>query len=663
MTMYQKLIVILLIFACVGFAGSLNFSSPTPDNGSAVGNNSVELNLSITQSNLANFTWNWNGTNHTCYNNSLVLIYGFDNLSALNENNNNVTDLSNYSHHGQVIGPVWNISGKYGGAFTFDGVNDLIETPKSSSLEIQNMTIEAWIYLDPSPNTRNTIVSYGWGSTSGGSEDLSGESYSLTYHADIETFRLRLKNSAGANIIDLLDSGSMPLANVSGWTFVTATWNGTAGKIYRNGVVVNSGTGSGTISYVDGSGVKLRVGNWFGNNERWFKGSIDEPKIYNKSLSQDEVIQHYYSNLKKYTDNSWEFYSNEQNLSDDVYTYYGYADDGVGEANQSQTQTVTIDTTSPYFNSTYSPEDNFSSVVKFQNFNFTVYDALAPTMNCSLVIDDSTVSNFTVSNSTLTTVSTTLAAGVRSWYVLCNDSAGNGNQTATRTIRIIEPEQSSVNKKLKISKEILCPDNELIVTATTSGNTIGGVEVGVGDKSDKTDSDGKVVFKLTEEKQYIITASKAGYSDASNLKVQYTLCKIPKVVECSSNNDCPTNKYCSGDSCLDIKKGVCGIITNHTWIAYQCCFDSDCNGKICDNNVCVQPKLVETTPIVEKVDEPKEAAIETTISKDKKAEQLSPTPEPPKEKGDGFPIYFFIILIAFLGLGLLLVLYKSGRKK
>jgi hypothetical protein len=80
----------------------INFTMPpTPANGTTTQNTSIEINVSITnEPNLDEFKWNWNGTNYTLYNDSLVLMYNFDNVSALGENDSHVVDLSGYENNG-----------------------------------------------------------------------------------------------------------------------------------------------------------------------------------------------------------------------------------------------------------------------------------------------------------------------------------------------------------------------------------------------------------------------------------------------------------------------------------------------------------------------------------------------------------------------------------
>ena len=74
----------------------ISFVAPTLANGTSTTNASITINVSIIEYLLREVKFNWNGTNYTIYNNSLVLMYNMNNLSALGENATHVADLSKY---------------------------------------------------------------------------------------------------------------------------------------------------------------------------------------------------------------------------------------------------------------------------------------------------------------------------------------------------------------------------------------------------------------------------------------------------------------------------------------------------------------------------------------------------------------------------------------
>ena len=91
----------------------VDFGSLIPVNGSTTNNDYVELNFSVTEENLDEVKYNWNGTNYSVYNDSLVLMYNFDNLSSLGDNSGVVVDVSSRGNNGSFSGVVYNSSGRW----------------------------------------------------------------------------------------------------------------------------------------------------------------------------------------------------------------------------------------------------------------------------------------------------------------------------------------------------------------------------------------------------------------------------------------------------------------------------------------------------------------------------------------------------------------------
>ena len=73
------------------------------------------------------------------------------------------------------------------------------------------------------------------------------------------------------------------------WTHLATTYDGANMRFYVNGVLVGTTPGTGTINAANGA---LRIG---GNNSaplgqgEFFKGLIDEVRIYNRALSSAEI--------------------------------------------------------------------------------------------------------------------------------------------------------------------------------------------------------------------------------------------------------------------------------------------------------------------------------------------------------------------------------------
>jgi len=189
---------------------------------------------------------------------------------------NSLIDNSGNGNHGTIYGatPVAGISGK---ALGFDGVNDYVVCPTSAVLRTE---LSAFVWITPSSISGVTRILHSYGSfpfTDGG--------WSL-YNSDgalgIET--LSQGESAGTTrtISSSLQSGESCLI---GFTF-----NNGELKLYKNGIILGSFSQS-----ITNLGVRSVVvlGSLLGS--QFFSGTIDEPRIYNRALSAEEVYSLYHN--------------------------------------------------------------------------------------------------------------------------------------------------------------------------------------------------------------------------------------------------------------------------------------------------------------------------------------------------------------------------------
>jgi surface protein len=382
-------------YVCAGdtTAPLINFTLPTPSNVTITSNTSVLINVSISTSSLANLTYNWNGTNYSLYNNNLVLMYNFDNLSALGENSTYVADLSKYGNNGTVLnGALFNSSGKYGGTYQFDGVNDYINLSSLPNvLNFTNFTASFWI----NPNQPNDdamlmeLFDYdGW----------SGWAVSMNMGGGF--------GCETGNICVWIGNASLKGSYVNyNYTFPTKAWTHLAVtydyginnvSFFINGNLVSSRQSAYTLNMLNI--VETKIGGWSWASNSYFNGSLDEVRIYNKSLSASEIYQQYVSNLQKFNSTQWYLQVNQsKNLTDGLsagnYTYKTYAVDSSGNLNSTETRIVTINVseTAPIINyiqpvSATNPTESSTSVI---TFNFTAYDA-----NGANTLNDSSASAY-----------------------------------------------------------------------------------------------------------------------------------------------------------------------------------------------------------------------------------------------------------------------------
>ena len=425
----------------------IRFVSPTLANNAITTNTSVIINISITEQNLRDFIWNWNITNYTFYNDSLVLMMNLDNRSAIGENETHVKDVSRYANNGTLYkGVSWNTSGRYGSALSFDGVNDYVKIPDSNSLDFagsQPFSISTWIYpKDTTVNIRHIIAKQ----SSAGNPN----NYALTVWDD---GHLKFYWVNGDNRINTDPDVLSP----NTWYHVVGTWDGTYSKIYVN--AINKSTVDYSTVPPLANSESLRIGIYGDEINYVFNGTIDEVRIWNRSLSADEIRQQYYSNLAKFNLTTWNFYTNQSNLTNGTYTYFGYAKDTAEISNQTETRTLVIgpDTLRPLVTivsptSTTYTVDNYAINIILDEAGYCEYSVNSSAANNTLTANSS--------NSGFTGTRTGVSNGAYTLRAYCNDTSGNRNYT------------SSVDFSVSVAAAV--------AASTTSGGAGGGAGGGGG---------------------------------------------------------------------------------------------------------------------------------------------------------------------------------------
>jgi concanavalin A-like lectin/glucanase superfamily protein/fibronectin type III domain protein len=197
----------------------------------------------------------------------LVAAYGFNEGSG-----RTVNDASGKGNHGTISGAFWSNSGRYGKALQFDGVNDWVTIKDSASLDLSTgMTLEAWVYPISTPTGWRTLIA----------KETSGNAVYYLYASSDKNFPLG-GGRFGSQYGNLYGVKSLA-ANT--WTHVATTYDTTTQRLFINGSQVAQRSQTGLIA---GSSGSLRIGGssvW----GRFFKGRIDEIRIYNRALTAAEI--------------------------------------------------------------------------------------------------------------------------------------------------------------------------------------------------------------------------------------------------------------------------------------------------------------------------------------------------------------------------------------
>lgn len=181
--------------------------------------------------------------------------------------------------------------GMIGQAFRFDGTNGYVQIPDSDALKPTNVTIEAWVWLDPdlpSNNGGEQIVfkKNTWSAWFEG-YSLSKQTIDNGDGTYSDRFHFVVSRDGDQVIID-----SQTIAQRGVWYHVAATYDGNQSMLYVNGVAEASATPGFALDYGTDPLFIGTTGTW-APYLNMFAGIIDEVSIYNRALASNEIAAIY----------------------------------------------------------------------------------------------------------------------------------------------------------------------------------------------------------------------------------------------------------------------------------------------------------------------------------------------------------------------------------
>jgi hypothetical protein len=208
-----------------------------------------------------------------------------DMLIAYYPFNGNANDESGNGHDGTVNGATLTTDrfGNENSAYSFDGENDEIIIPNSTDFNLLNgFTFSSWIKADS------------WGENSMGfilcrrisyTDENGGYIFGFN-PSQLSIHFIGLDGTIGAEVEEQLDETFF-----NSFHLVTATFDGITLKLYLDGDLVGSETSITSMAPTD---VDLVIGNTSAQDQvRSFDGIIDEVRIYNYALSDNEITDLY----------------------------------------------------------------------------------------------------------------------------------------------------------------------------------------------------------------------------------------------------------------------------------------------------------------------------------------------------------------------------------
>jgi len=188
-------------------------------------------------------------------------------------------DRSGHGNHGTIYGAA-RVGGKIGMALSFDGVDDYVDCGKDASLRPNRFTLMAWV------KTTHSIV---WGSVAGYHYTALWPSFALSVGAGAGD-----EGKATAQVYtDASYYVAGPRVDDGLWHHLVAVYDGSYIKIYVNGDLKAQTSATGDITYDKTKPFKI---NGLGGYH-YLDAVIDEVRIYNRALSQDEIRMLMYRRL------------------------------------------------------------------------------------------------------------------------------------------------------------------------------------------------------------------------------------------------------------------------------------------------------------------------------------------------------------------------------
>ena len=202
---------------------------------------------------------------------------------SFNEKGGKLTaDVTGKGHSGWVSGGKFVKAGKYGGAIQLDGKDDWVTVFDAEDLDFSEaFTLEAWIKPSRKDTKWQTIIF---------KEAEGGSAYSLSASSLVGQPATSVYVDDAENILYGRDNG---LLEKNVWEHLASTYDGSHQRLYINSQEVSSRAQTGVIEVTNGH---LRIG---GNNVwgEFFQGCIDEVRIFNRALTQEEIAEDMNSQL------------------------------------------------------------------------------------------------------------------------------------------------------------------------------------------------------------------------------------------------------------------------------------------------------------------------------------------------------------------------------
>lgn len=392
----------------------INFTLPTPNDGSTQDNNDIYINVSVEDNSVV--------STFIDFDNSLVSWWRMDDVNQTGYG----AKVYDYTgrNNGTAYGNATQVqAGKLGKGFSFGGSGEVVINDNPSLRFTNELTYSLWFkandinaryLLHKGVNT--DTISYGIGTRLGGDILVICPNEALSWSA----------TSTGN------------LYSVGNWVFAAVTQNNSDTVLYVNGI--NKSQWVRTVDFNFSTTNNLVIGRYSSIDIIHFYGTIDDVMIFNRSLSVEEIQALYANQSSRYLTNNF------TSLAEGTHTFKAYTQDLAGNVNSTELRQVTIssaDTTPPAVSLINPANNTLYTASNSVDFNYSAVDAVGIT-NCSLFINNT----FNRSNTGTTNfTATSIGNGNYNWFVNCSDAVPNWGYSGffNLTVNYVSLSQYTIN--------------------------------------------------------------------------------------------------------------------------------------------------------------------------------------------------------------------------
>ena len=202
----------------------------------------------------------------------LAVAYGFNEGSGTS-----VADASGNANTATLFnGAAW-VLGRYGSGVSLDGVNDYLSIPNSTSTNIlgSGLTLSMWLKPQTLSSGDSVVIGKFW------NPDWSGPRYQY----GLELYQGNMPHlfvGTSGGLLGVQMGSQLPMGQ---WSHLAVVFNGLQAQFYVNGALVST---QPLIAVITARGNPMNFGA-DAQPAQYYKGQIDEVRIYNRTISASEV--------------------------------------------------------------------------------------------------------------------------------------------------------------------------------------------------------------------------------------------------------------------------------------------------------------------------------------------------------------------------------------